>query len=82
MILSGYIRQFCHSAWSFDSVSEQYAASIFRLHPYISGALFLLAWTKFCPLAMNLHTPLPNSFIYFYPKYQGSMFLRSAGTHR
>jgi hypothetical protein len=82
MILSDYGHQFCHSAWSFDNVSEEYAASFFRLHPHISGALFPLAWTKFCPLAMNLHTPLPNSFIYFYPEDRGSGFLQSAGTHQ
>lgn len=62
-ILSGYSHQFCRSAWSFDSVSEEYAASIFRLHPHTSGVLFPLAWTKFCPLVLNRHTSLPSSFI-------------------
>jgi hypothetical protein len=34
------------------------------LHHHISGVLFPLAWTKLCPLAVDLHTPLCNSFIY------------------
>jgi hypothetical protein len=59
--------QACYTVWSFDSVSEEYAASIFRLHLHISDVQFPLVWTKFCSLS-SCHEPsyISTQLIYFF----------------